>query len=56
MEEAEKGAYGLGTGIFLKECSATPELCCHLADALEQTHIPRVHMTHSNLRMAPVFS
>ena len=23
MEEAEKGAYGLGTGIFLKECSAT---------------------------------
>jgi hypothetical protein len=27
MEEAEKGAYGLGTGIFLKECSATPELC-----------------------------
>ena len=37
MEEAEKGAYGLGTGIFLKERSATAELCCpNLADALEQ--------------------
>jgi hypothetical protein len=36
IEEAEKGAYELGTGIFLIERSATPELCCHLADALEQ--------------------